>query len=354
MANEMHRPDVNTLAMIHSPSESFNWMADSVAAASPITEVLCRGAATDKPILDLAEFTAPGQYASVLFICVVRYLLFKYPGEKLADYFPNLRQHALPKEHAYAAFREFCIRRGDEIKTLISSRTLQLTTAERAAPLLMALLRVATTTDEPLNLIEIGCSAGLLLQFDRYHYDFGEHGKFGDASSPVKIRSELRGRIPSLLVAMPRISGRVGIDLNPQHAAEADVRLWLRATVFPEWIDMQNSMKAALDLAALQPLELIRGDALVKLPEVAAGMSGLLCIYHSQCLYQWPQAARDAIEKIFCELSRNRVIQRISMETTGSDPAQIVLMQYSDGVQVSGAMIGRCDNFGLWTELTNE
>ena len=39
-----------------------------------------------------------------------------------------------------------------------------------------------------LALIEIGPSAGLNLMFDRYRYDYGAYGTFGDNSSPVQLK----------------------------------------------------------------------------------------------------------------------------------------------------------------------
>ncbi len=43
----------------------------------------------------------------------------------------------------------------------------------RSAIVLGAALHVAAITGQPIDLLEIGASAGLNLRFDRYHYDLG-------------------------------------------------------------------------------------------------------------------------------------------------------------------------------------
>lgn len=351
MSNTVQKPDINSFAQTLSVRESFLWMSGQVEKTSPLTAVLGKASADDPVILDIARHTGPNQYPSVMYHNVIRYLLFKYPHEKLAAYYPSMTLNPLPRDEAFPAFREFSLRHADEITALISTRTLQMTSAERAAPLLLALQYLAAIENAPLNLIEIGCSAGLLLQFDRYHYDFGAAGEIGERSSPVSIRTELHGNVPLPSRQFPAIARRAGIDLNPQRATDVDTQHWILAGLHPERVDTLRSLKAALEVAAREPLDLVKGDALVELPRIAAEMSGALCIYHSHCLYQWPQSARDALEQTLCTLSRERPIHRLSLESTGIAPVEIVHMQYRGGELIGGISLGHCENFGLWTEL---
>jgi hypothetical protein len=351
MSNTAQKPDINSFAQTLSVRDSFLWMSKQVEKTSPLTTALGLAAADDAAILEIARHTGANQYPSVMFHTVVRYLLFKYPHEKLAAYYPSMTARPLPTDEAFPVFREFSIRHAEEIKALISSRTLQMTAAERAAPLLWALQHLAIIEQAPLNLIEIGCSAGLLLQFDRYCYDFGAAGTWGDPASPVTIRSDIRGAVPALPKTFPAITRRVGIDLNPLRADDPDTQHWVLAGIHPEWLDVLRSLKRALDAAASNPLDIVKGDALIEMPRIAAAMTGPLCVYHSHCLYQWPEVARDALEKSLQALSHERLIHRISIESTGLAPPEILHMQYRGGELIASTRLGTCENFGLWTEL---
>ena len=97
--------------------------------------------------------------------------------------------------------------------------------------LLPALAAVAAQTRRPLALVEIGTSAGLLLNYDHYRYSYGSHGV--GPESPVRLHCELRGRDPAV-TAVPAATAKVGIDLNPIDATDPDEALWLAALLWPE------------------------------------------------------------------------------------------------------------------------
>jgi len=114
----------------------------------------------------------------------------------------------------------------------------------RSAPLMSGLLVLAERFGLPLHLFELGASAGLNLQLDRYGYDLGGVTA-GDLASPVQLKPDWKGQPPPR--ARPRIAGRSGVDVNPVDPVEARGRLL--AYVWPDQPERLAQLEAALDIA---------------------------------------------------------------------------------------------------------
>ena len=74
---------------------------------------------------------------------------------------------------------------------VLNARTVQTNEVGRSALLGPAL--TWAVGDEPVQLVDVGCSAGLNMLCDRYRFDYGAHGVTGPADSPVRIDCQ-RGR----------------------------------------------------------------------------------------------------------------------------------------------------------------
>jgi hypothetical protein len=92
----------------------------------------------------------------------------------------------------------------------------------RSAVLMSGLLAVADRFRLPLRLFELGASAGLNLQLDRYGYRLGGIVA-GCEHSPLRLEPEWRGPPPP--EARPEISGRLGVDLDPVDPVSAREQL---------------------------------------------------------------------------------------------------------------------------------
>ena len=68
----------------------------------------------------------------------------------------------------------------------------------RSGIVLGAALHVAAMTRRPIELFEIGASAGLNLRFDRYGYELGNGRTWGVPDAPVRIACEWRGVLPPM------------------------------------------------------------------------------------------------------------------------------------------------------------
>ncbi|HEV2865213.1 MAG TPA: DUF2332 family protein [Allosphingosinicella sp.] len=126
----------------------------------------------------------------------------------------------------------------------------------RSAVLMSGLLVVADRFRLPLRLFELGASAGLNLQLDRYGYDLGGL-RAGDPQSPVQLAPEWKGAAPPQ--AAVRIAARSGVDLNPVDPVAQRERLL--AYVWPDQHRRLAQLEAALDLAAADPPQVDEADA---------------------------------------------------------------------------------------------
>lgn len=306
--------DLDALAAhFKGSAERFRWMG------SPFNERLASACAAAPDVLELSACAAPGQPPSFLLFGAVHDLLLTWPDTPLARYYPSIAHAPLSPEGLFPAFQAFCRERREEVAAIVRTRKVQLTAAGRAALVLPAMAHVAAVTGEPISLIEIGASAGVLTLFDHYRHDYGPRGERGEPGAPLCGRCEFRD-MPPLPREMPRVGRRAGIDLQPIDPRDPAQRRWLLALLPPDWTDERRALSACLDLRAGTGLEIIAGDALDRLPELLADMPDPAVILHANCLYQWPAPLHHALEIELCEASRGREIHRIGLELIGASP----------------------------------
>jgi len=270
----------------------------------------CRHAAEDAWMLELAGHAMAGARPAHLF-SAVHYLLLGDPSDPLAHHFATLTDDPLPPTGAYPKLVRYCRAHRDELHHLLRTRSVQTTYAERCRALLAPMAVVAREAGEPLNLIEIGCSAGVLLVFDKFAYRMNAQGLIGREDAPILLEGELRNG-PELFI--PRIGTRIGIDLHTIDARSEDERRWLLALCFPELRDEQRRLASALDVIAATDIVMLEGDGLVRLKDALALAPDPLCIFHSACLFYWPVEARRALEEVLLEASKSREFWRVSIE----------------------------------------
>jgi hypothetical protein len=129
----------------------------------------------------------------------------------------------------------------------------------RSAMLLPGLLLVARETGRPLAIGEIGASAGLNLNLDRFHYAYGS-AEWGGSASPVRLSPEVRGKVPPLDGRLEVIS-RAGCDRLPVDIADPLERLRLKSYLWPDQPYRMERLEAAMAVAAAHPYRLRAEDA---------------------------------------------------------------------------------------------
>ncbi len=139
----------------------------------------------------------------------------------------------------------------------------------------------------PLNLIEIGPSAGLNLIWDRYGVNYNRDGKTWRPSRPMRRLSSnancvaKKSRPPG---RHPRVGRRMGLELNPVDLSNADDRDWLRALMWPDQIARLERLDKAMALFREGKPEIREGDALALLSDALREMpeseTGLRLSHH--------------------------------------------------------------------------
>jgi hypothetical protein len=187
-------------------------------------------------------------------------------------------------EDQWGAFALVLRERGDWIARFVREQPVQTNEVQRCFALLPLLLTVARAASRPLDLLELGASAGLNLLWDRYRYRY-RAGKWGPETARLELTGNERAPVPEpLLRQRVAVQRRRGIDLNPLDVTNADhVRLLFAFASRDE--DVRSRLQQAVEVARHEPPELIRGDYLDLLPQLLAerddGALTVVCQTHS-------------------------------------------------------------------------
>jgi hypothetical protein len=322
--------------------------------ASPLYAHLALAVAADPELLALVADADQSTTIANLFFAAVHYLLLASPDAPLAAYYPDLAAEPRPVAEAYTVFRAFCLEHAEEIRTLVTTRRVQTNEVRRCAALLPALQTVWERVGQrPLALVEIGASAGLLLNWDRYAYDYGPAGTTGDPTSPVRIVCAIRGEIaPPLPARLPLVTWRAGADIHPVDLNDERETRWLRALIWPEHQDRMALLDAALALARQHPPRIVAGDAGETLPDLleSAPDDTTLCVYHGFTLNQMPAALRERILARVQEQSLRRDLYRVALEWWPPNETPTVELFTYTGGSARSETLARCESHGRWVE----
>ena len=163
----------------------------------------------------------------------------------------------------------------------------------RSGVLMPGLMTIAAATGLPLRLFELGCSAGLNLNLDRFGYDLGGLAA-GDPLSPVQLKPSWNGPPPPQ--ALVSVVDRSGTDINPLDAPDPAVRERLMAFVWPDQPERVARAEAAIALAAAFPPPIVRGDAADWLEHTVAPVPGTAStVFHSIAFQYFPPATKARI-----------------------------------------------------------
>ncbi len=165
----------------------------------------------------------------------------------------------------------------------------------RAGALMAGLMVAAAKLHMPFELLEIGSSAGLNLNLDRFRYRLGEVAA-GPESSGVEIAPRWTGASPP--AAWPEIAARAGVDRNPLDSADDAVAERLIAYVWPDQAERLARIEAAIALARSFPPPVAQGDAaawLTKRLEEPQADGVARIVMHSVVWQYLTRAQRDGI-----------------------------------------------------------
>ena len=183
-------------------------------------------------------------------------------------------------------------------------RNVQTNEVARSMPVLGAMLAFAHAARLPLRIFEIGSSAGLILNFDRYHYA-GAGWTWGDAHSPVRLRNDTQSGTPAHTDASIAVGERHGCDLHPLDAANPDDADTLLGFVWPDQRERFERLRAALDVARAHPVRIVSGDGVAWARERARPRAGTATVVlHTVITEHMTPAVRASLRPAVDDLGR--------------------------------------------------
>ena len=234
-------------------------MAEGEEAVAPVQAALFRRCASDPLALSLLPDDPTWDMPHRL-LAGARWLALSGEVddfETAAD--PWLAFHAVLEEYE------------DWLGTFVREQPVQTNEVQRCWALLPIFLTVARVARRPLDLVELGTSAGLNLLWDRYRYRY-EAGSWGDPSAPLRLEGQERSAVPrELLETEVDVRRRLGIDLRPVDVTTDDGVRLLDTFVRDE--GYRARLRSASEILRQEPPELVRGDYLDLLPGILRSRS---------------------------------------------------------------------------------
>ena len=320
---------------------------------SPMYAELAAGVAGDGELLALAAGRQRGQPAPNMLFGAVQYLLLQGIEHPLAAHYPILSGLEPPPGPTFPLFRAFCLEHRERVADLIATRRTQTQVVRRCTCLLPAFGLVHRDAGAPLALIDVGASAGLNLNFDRYAYRYRRAGReilrWGRDAARVELEADLRGPGTMPPPAEIPVASRDGIDLNPIDLADPDELLWLRALIWPEHVERHAQLVDAAAELKDTPIRLHRGDAARDLPHLLDRVpaEAALVVYSTITLYQVPREGRRRITEALEARSRERPVWQVALE--GVHPPSLTLTRYRSGSRET-ELLARASPHGWWIE----
>ena len=173
------------------------FIAETERANAPLYTRIVRGIAGDSAHKDLAARVKPGQPPANVLLASVHYLLLRGAEHRLRRFYPNLNGgRRIEGEDPFPHFSNFVNTHLSELVPLIENHVTNTNEVARCSALHAGFRVVAREAGEPLHLIEIGPSAGLNLNWDRYRVRYcrgSETFDVGPADAAITTECELRG-----------------------------------------------------------------------------------------------------------------------------------------------------------------
>lgn len=307
---------------------------------SPLYALLASRIAEAPDLQELAGLAQPGQPPANMLFGAVHSVLLAGAAHRLRRWYPHLAgdDGAPVDDDAWAAFCDFTAQHYDAIADLVATRVTNTNEVGRCTYLRAGYAEIAARTGQPLGLIELGPSAGLNLNVDRYavRYRMPDRDVLCGAPSALELDASAEGPVP-MPPEPPPIGWRVGLELNPVDLSRPKDRRWLVALLWPGQTRRIGRLESALEIAAAHPPPIRAGDALALLPRALDDCPDacVRVVVHSLVTYQWTQDMRDALVDILKAASFARPVLRLHHDvvdqTANPSAMPLVLETWREG-----------------------
>lgn len=273
--------------------------------------------ANDAKLLNIALSTRQGQPIPNIFFAAVHYLLLKKQDNELAEYYPSIKRSRFA-EIPFNLFKAFCLHNENELREIVSTRIVQTNVISRCAYLMPVFSKIIKEEDKPTTIIDIGTSAGLTLNFDKYEYWYNGQKVFGESDVHVKSTT-IESAVPRIYPIVQPIQ-KVGLDQHLINPTDEDEILWLKALVWPDQLDRFIAMEEALKLSEFEKVNFIQADSVFDFERelLKADRRQSLIVYATHVLYQFPQARKDEFYAMLDSVGQMRDFYFLSVESIKS------------------------------------
>jgi len=320
---------------------------------SPLYEAIATACANSDDVMEyVSSLPSHAHQPNLLLAAMHERVLLGLEPELSALYSEN------QVRHVGAVFVEAVLKARDRLRPILESRFTQTNEIGRIAIIAPALAETSNRSN--ITLIDVGTSAGLTLQLDHCFIDYGSHGSLGPHDSKVRVKSEvLSGHLPRRSNPIGR---RVGIDRNILNPADEDDARWLLACVWPDTGRLDRT-RAALELAASRPSELIEGDALESLSDVLSSVQGPIVVTTTWVVAYMDIEYRARLSAELMAASQRRDIYWISAEASGVVshlpevsppeidgplPSVVGLVTFTKGELAEARVLAHAHSHGSW------
>ncbi|MFD9896487.1 DUF2332 domain-containing protein [Amycolatopsis sp. NPDC059027] len=291
---------------------------------SPLYDHLATQAAEDDDVAGLLTDARGGEARGTLLLATAHRLVQADPIHPLSRYYPSVGGFDGVDADTWPLFRSFLLERAERAREIIGTRFTQTNEVRRAALLYPALAQVAKEAKR-FALLEVGCSAGLLLGLDRFAYryqcDGGEQLVAGPAKASVGLHCAIDVAPGAVLPKLPKkltIGARAGLDRAPVDLRDEEELAWLEACVWADQPDRLRLLRTAAAEQARHTPELVAGDAVDDLDAAASRLPDALplVVLTSHALaYLGPR--RAAFVEALAALAERRPVWWVSEEAYG-------------------------------------
>ena len=280
---------------------------------SPLYYELSIQIANDPELLDIASNAREGQPVPNIFLGAVHYLLLKNRDEPLAEYYPSIHRNHIASI-PFDVFKAFCLDKKEEIIKIISTRIVQTNVINRCSYLMPIFSKIIAEENKPTTIIDIGTSAGLTLNFDKYEYWYNDQKVFGESKVIVKSKV-VESQTPKIFPISQPIQ-KIGIDQNLIDPTDLDEVLWLKALAWTDQLDRFEAMDEALKLSDLKNIKFVRADTITEFEQeiLKVERDRTLIIYATHVLYQFTEDQKDAFYAMLDRVGQARNFYFLSVE----------------------------------------
>jgi hypothetical protein len=273
-------------------------MADDFErGGSRLYAALARSLADDPIVADIVGDRTPGWEAPLRLFGGVHYL-----------------ELAGVVQHPWAKLRGVLEANRDWLTRFVAEHPVQTNEVQRCWGLLPGFLAVAD--GRPLDVVELGPSAGLNLFWDKYRYRYGERA-WGSPAAPLELSGEAKGGPPPPLLAVEaRVRRRSGIDRRPVDVTTDHGARLLEAFVWADQVDRVERVRRAIEIVRADPPRLMEGDFVEVLPALLAAraLDAVTVVFHSASIMYLREEDRARVHETLGEEGKRGALASVSYE----------------------------------------